>query len=1235
MPLTSNRHRPLALTVLLLLTAPALLSPLAAAGSHSRLTVGLWNEEALGKGSGDTFVVWAQVYDGQTPVNVTTLKFKLGLEFPPIVFAVVYNGTYAGSPGLYNATVTVSAQDELQGITVLSAEATSGVDFATSTRLVILEIPGGGPFGSPPSPWNVHVGVENFDDLQGRVDPGERLVWRIDTTFNGVPTNSSTLSAVLFEAPHVTFTEAAIPLTPVNVGPGVYEVQTTVPANPPGSLEMVVQVHVSDSNDAWSNGTADLWFHDTVVDFTTADNARLAGTLTIGDGQAVLQGLAVDIAIVEDGNPGHQVGTIAGTTDSAGQLSFNITNDGTTSLMADGWVNGSTLSQRVWRQFAVRDLVLVQTPDGSRFDAVALSDPSQVPWQGVQSFPFEFWDNGSLYTSAPLNAYVWNSRGSAFATSVTTDSQGRANVSVDFDTFVFGFDDVVQGGLNVTFRIPQGPNASASDGIWWGEDEEHIMIDPTLPFIDVLVDTNLSFVSDTFNLGAPFGVGAKYTGSQSVSGWVGGAALFPGGFINAIGDVVDRYAVWTGTDMPFVTYMQGGVAGEFFGCANVPSYWPSTTYSLVGVVTPSLAALSSEQGLPEVGALYWADVDVGTSVAQFTPSADTTAPVVGPVDPNPLVDLGQPLSLSAYAYDDSLDFCSAGNYTWTFDDPFAGQVAAYGPSPTVTLPHPGVIPANLTVTDGTGNAAVVAFTVTVTDRTAPVIVAGPDQTVLVGDLVTFGATGTDDDPRFPGFASFDWLFDDQGTPVNLIGQTVTYTFNTRGVYNVSLLVMDASGNSATDALQVTVNIPDAEPPAVDAGPDQTVRVGTAVAFAGSATDNDPLFPAGSQVQWNFSYNGSIVTLSGLTPTFTFDIPGTYLVSLEVLDATGNPGLDTVTIDVIALDVEPPTVDAGQDWNVVAGTVIDFLGSAADADPLWPSGAVATWSFDYGGTTHTFTGYSFSFQFDTPGTYVVTLDVADGSGNVGSDTATATVILPDTTAPTITPIADMEVMTGVAVSFVATATDDSPDFGQNGTFNWTFTAGGAAQDLSGSSVSFTFTVAETVDVTLTVRDGAGNAATETFQVRVRAPDTTPPSIVLAHASITVQAGQEVVLSASASDGGNPITTVAAFVWTFEVGGSPVTLTGGQATYTFDTPGTYNITLRVTDAAGNVGTAHMEVNVTEATSPTTGAGGLDAMLLLGVVLAIVVVAGLGYALTRKRGAPPGGSSGEAPEPAEKEE
>src|SRR5262249_12080060 len=88
------------------------------------------------------------------------------------------------------------------------------------------------------------------------------------------------------------------------------------------------------------------------------------------------------------------------------------------------------------------------------------------------------------------------------------------------------------------------------------------------------------------------------------------------------------------------------------------------------------------------------------------------------------------------------------------------------------------------------------------------------------------------------------------------------------------------------------------PPVANAGPDQTVFVGTTVQLDGSKSsdvDGDTL-----HFQWSFLTrpSGSTATLSDRTavhPTFLVDRPGTYTVQLIVNDGQMDSAPDTVDI----------------------------------------------------------------------------------------------------------------------------------------------------------------------------------------------------------------------------------------------------------------------------------------------------------------------------------------------------
>ena len=125
------------------------------------------------------------------------------------------------------------------------------------------------------------------------------------------------------------------------------------------------------------------------------------------------------------------------------------------------------------------------------------------------------------------------------------------------------------------------------------------------------------------------------------------------------------------------------------------------------------------------------------------------------------------------------------------------------------------------------------------------------------------------------------------------------------------------------------------------------------------------------------------------------------------------------------------------------------------------------------------------------------------------------------------------------------------------------------------------------------------------------DTRPP-LAEAGADRTISAGRIVVLDGTASTDNVAITS---WGWSFSDAGRTVELAGSNASYRFDAPGTYRITLRVTDAAGNEATDSLNVTVLR----ESAAGGLSNWLLY-IILSAAMLAVVGAAvlvLARRKG------------------
>ena len=133
-----------------------------------------------------------------------------------------------------------------------------------------------------------------------------------------------------------------------------------------------------------------------------------------------------------------------------------------------------------------------------------------------------------------------------------------------------------------------------------------------------------------------------------------------------------------------------------------------------------------------------------------------------------------------------------------------------------------------------------------------------------------------------GIISYTWTIHEGPERFIKTGLLVNHTFNWSGTYLVELTVLDAAGLSNTAELQVVAL--DTEPPVAVASEDQRVLEGTKVFFnATNSTDNEGI----ERYTWTFNYNQAQVELKGDQVSHTFELKGTYYITLTVEDHSGN------------------------------------------------------------------------------------------------------------------------------------------------------------------------------------------------------------------------------------------------------------------------------------------------------------------------------------------------------------
>ncbi|MCK4758097.1 MAG: PKD domain-containing protein [Thermoplasmata archaeon] len=427
----------------------------------------------------------------------------------------------------------------------------------------------------------------------------------------------------------------------------------------------------------------------------------------------------------------------------------------------------------------------------------------------------------------------------------------------------------------------------------------------------------------------------------------------------------------------------------------------------------------------------------------------------------------------------------------------------------------------------------------------PIANAGPDQWVDEDTLILLDGSGSSDNA---GIVNFTWTFNDGGL-VTLTVLTTSYTFNEPGTYIITLNVSDAEGNWDTDTCTIYVN--DTTNPTADASPDQYVNEDALVWLDGSnSNDNVGII----SYEWAFN-DGGPVLLIGVNPSYTFNEPGTYLITLNVSDAEGNWDTDTCTIYVA--DVTVPVADAGPDQWVDEDNNVTFNGSGSTDNV----GILNyTWTFDDNGIPIISYEANAIYNFSEPGIYNVTLNVTDNAGNW--DTDLCIIYVNDTTNPVADAGPDQWVDEDSIVYLNGSASSDNVGIVN---YIWTLDDNGSPIALNGSIISYIFAEPGIYNIILDVSDGAGNWDTDNCIIFVN--DTTSPVADAGPDQFRAlnDAGYiTIILDASRSYDNVGIVN---YTWTFDDNGILQTLYGESPYHTFTEVGVSVITLTVLDDAGN--------------------------------------------------------------------
>ena len=435
-----------------------------------------------------------------------------------------------------------------------------------------------------------------------------------------------------------------------------------------------------------------------------------------------------------------------------------------------------------------------------------------------------------------------------------------------------------------------------------------------------------------------------------------------------------------------------------------------------------------------------------------------------------------------------------------YDGDLTSSIVVSGSVDTSTI---GTYTLTYDVSDASGNPAdSVTRTVNVVDTTVPVITLLGDTTVTI----EVGATYTDS-----GATAADNYDGDLTSSIAIVNNVDTSTV---GTYTVTYNVSDASGNAA-DSVTRTVNVVDTTVPVITLLGDTTVTIEVGATYTDSgatAADN---------------YDGDLTSSIAIVNNVDTSTVGTYTVTYDVSDASGNAAVP-VTRTVNVVDTTVPVITLLGDTTVtieVGTTYTDSGATAAD---------------NYDGDLTSSIAIVNNVDTSTVGTYTVTYNVSDTSGNA-ADSVTRTVNVVDTTAPVITLLGDNPMTIEVGTTFTdpgATASDAG-----DGDLTSSIVVSGSVDTSTIGTYTLTYDVSDT----------SGNAADSVTRT-VNVVDTTVPVItLLGDTTVTIEVGATYTDSgATAADNYDGDLT------------SSIAIVNNVDT---STVGTYTVTYNVSDASGN--------------------------------------------------------------------
>jgi subtilisin family serine protease len=549
----------------------------------------------------------------------------------------------------------------------------------------------------------------------------------------------------------------------------------------------------------------------------------------------------------------------------------------------------------------------------------------------------------------------------------------------------------------------------------------------------------------------------------------------------------------------------------------------------VGVHTITLIVKDSQN------ALDTATVSI-TITANHAPTATITAPAK-----NASFLIGSSVTFSGAGNDVEDGVLSGASLVWTSN--IDGTIGT-GTSFTTTTLSAGTHTITLTAKDAL--KAIGTATLTIRINRPPVAsITSPANNALFpqGSAVAFAGTGTDPEDGALTGSSLVWTSSRDGQ-IGTGASFVTSSLSV-GTHTITLTSKDALGATGTATRAITIAAVNQPPVARFTVSCPTLKCAL---DASSSTDNVGI------VKYTWSWgDGRIENRTMSTAANTWTVAGMYTITLVVTDGAG---LSDTASKSVSIPNQSPTAIIALPANgsvLVSGTPVTFVGAGNDFEDGLLTGSSLVWTSSVDGQIGT--GVSFTTSSLSAGTHVITLTASDVLGFTGTATRTITINRPPTAA-IVTPAVNANFIHNATVTFTGTGIDPEDGTLAGGSLVWTSSRDG--QIGTGASFSTSTLSVGTHAITLTASDTKGAIGSATLSIVIMSTNQPPV------ANFTFSCNGTLHRCSMDGSSSTDNSGIVSYKWNWGDGRSESHVSP-TATNTW-TPGTYNVTLTVTDTGG---------------------------------------------------------------------